>query len=146
MTACNKTDMALEWLEGAQDDLYLTKLAICNAERPMFSLACYHSQQAAEKALKAFLTAHLTAPPPYIHDLRTLCGDCITFDTSFATIIKDCAELTPYNGARYPGTPRLSEAEANIALEKATKIVKFCHNLLVPAPLFANQPSAEPRP
>ena len=130
MTVCNKTDLSLEWLEGAQDDLHLTKLAIGNAERPMFNLACYHSQQAAEKALKAFLAAHLTTPPPYIHDLRVLCEDCIKYDASFAKILKDCAELTPYNGARYPGTPRLSETEAHIALEKATKIVNFCINLL----------------
>ncbi len=74
-----------------------------SASPALLGSSAYHSQQAAEKALKAFLTArqmrfHLT------HDLVELQGQCRIVDAGFDGLVAAAQTLTPYaTQFRYPG-------------------------------------------
>lgn len=62
------------WLEFADEDLAMAELAL---ERGIYRQACFHAQQAAEKALKAFLEAR-SGTHPKSHSLEQL----LLFDTT----------------------------------------------------------------
>ena len=65
----------------------------------------YHAQQAAEKSLKAHLTAH-GAGFRRTHDLVELLGQCRSTDARFAQFSLAAPMLTPYASRfRYPGGP-----------------------------------------
>lgn len=61
-----------EWLRFAQADLAASRLLLTDAELP-FRLACFHAQQAAEKALKAALVQG-SVEFRKTHDLVVLAG------------------------------------------------------------------------
>lgn len=61
---------ARRWLRSARDDLRIVGMAL-TADPPVPGAACFHSQQAAEKALKAALVLE-GIEFPYVHDLRRL--------------------------------------------------------------------------
>ena len=48
-------------------------------QNDIYEESCFHAQQAAEKALKAFLL-HNGQTPPRIHDLSDLLTRCLTSD------------------------------------------------------------------
>src|SRR5207247_5228499 len=52
----NNGDLGQEWLKKAESDFATVELCIDNAIG--LDAACFHSQQAAEKSLKAWLIAH----------------------------------------------------------------------------------------
>ena len=66
------TGLALRWLQYARDDLRIAEL-IREARDAPPRIACFHAQQAAEKAIKALLIAHQTRFP-HVHDLVELAG------------------------------------------------------------------------
>lgn len=57
--------------------------------------AIYHYQQAAEKALKAFLIFNKNKVPK-THDLTSILDICIELDSKFETLYDACEKLTPY--------------------------------------------------
>ena len=59
-----------EWLRFAHDDLAAARLLLTDVELPV-RMACFHAQQAAEKALKASLV-HSTIQFRKTHDLVVL--------------------------------------------------------------------------
>jgi HEPN domain-containing protein len=61
---------ARKWLEKAEVDFRTIDILMAHPEPPSSSV-CFHAQQAAEKLLKALLTATLT-PFPKTHDLARL--------------------------------------------------------------------------
>jgi HEPN domain-containing protein len=63
---------AAEWLGFAAADLRAAKLLITDTGVP-FRIACFHAQQAAEKAMKAVLVAEAT-PFRRTHDIIVLKG------------------------------------------------------------------------
>lgn len=63
-------DQALRWLELATQDLAMVDQAL-SLDPPVLGPALFHSQQAAEKALKG-LIANSGAVPPRTHGLQTL--------------------------------------------------------------------------
>jgi len=68
-------------------------------------IACYLSQQCAEKALKGYLLFKDTEPPR----------------------IQACSDLTPYGVAvRYPNELAVDDVIAKSAIDKADIIHKFC--------------------
>jgi HEPN domain-containing protein len=90
------------------------------AAPPLLRGAVFHSQQAAEKALKAFLAAH-ERPLRRTHDLDELGTAVVGIDAALAPAVDRARDLTPYAWRfRYPGT-RLdpAEAEAHEALAVA---------------------------
>ncbi len=70
MTAGQQEYMA--WLKYADDDLRAAEELI---KAGLYNLACFHSHQAAEKYLKAFLVKH-RINPPRIHKLPVLVSLC----------------------------------------------------------------------
>ncbi len=90
-----------EWLFIAEDDLRGAKKLIAGDD-PVISPAIFHTQQCAEKALKAYL-AYKKQPPKRVHDLVMLLVNCMEFDKSFETLSDDALELNPYlSESRYP--------------------------------------------
>jgi HEPN domain-containing protein len=83
--------------------------------------ALFHCQQAVEKALKAFLTAH-DAPFRKTHDLDELAIACGRIDPALEREVDPALELTAFAWAfRYPGEreePSREEAEETLALAK----------------------------
>jgi HEPN domain-containing protein len=121
-------DLAKEWLRYAKSDLNTAKHMFVDVHPKETEISCYHSQQCAEKSLKAYLIARKT-DPPYIHDLVELIRLCITQETSFSTIQSYCALLNPYGiQARYPNELAIDDNITNQAINYAEKILEFCEN------------------
>lgn len=89
------------WLTKAQRDLdSATRLLAGNP--PYRDTAAYHCQQAAEKAIKAFLTAH-AHPFPKTHDLTALVKLATEIDPAAKQWEEPAVVLTPYATLyRYP--------------------------------------------
>jgi HEPN domain-containing protein len=73
-------DVARAWLLKADSDLANAEL--CLAAGKALDTACFHCQQAAEKALKAYLIAK-NVEFPFVHDLKRLLGYCCKIDAAF---------------------------------------------------------------
>ena len=86
-------DVASGWLRKADSDL--SNAALCLAAGTALDTACFHCQQAAEKALKAYLVAN-NEPFPFIHDLKRLLDCCVRVDSSFQTLESMATRLTPF--------------------------------------------------
>lgn len=120
------------WLERALDDLDTAQLLYTNYHPRKLEASCYHCQQSAEKALKAYLT-HVGHSFKFTHDLLELCVVCGTFDEGFRNLEGDCADISHYAAdARYPNKNEIDEAETRTALRKAERIVSFCAGLIAP--------------
>ena len=107
----------------------------------IYEESCFHSQQAAEKALKAFLLCN-GQTPPRIHDLADLLTRCLTFDTTLNAFRAECTTLNQYYApTRYPdvaaailsaGLP--GQTEAQRALDYARAILSTIEMRLFPSP------------
>jgi len=115
---------AREWLARAERDLQARQNEL-NAAVPLPETSAYHAQQAAEKSMKAFLTAH-SVPFQYTHDLVQLQAQCEAFESSFAGFLSAAQALNPYATLfRYPGGPLTPpEAETQHTLHLADGIVR----------------------
>ena len=71
---------ALEWVNYAEEDLIMAKSAL-KRKKPLTTASCFHSQQCAEKYLKAILVAK-DVEFPKTHDLLILNTLCSTPKTS----------------------------------------------------------------
>lgn len=72
-------------------------------EGSRFNLACFLGQQAAEKAVKAYLY-HRNVEDVWGHSLVDLCEDAKLFDMMFDTIKSEARQLDKYYEiTRYPG-------------------------------------------
>jgi len=118
------------WLERAQDDLLAAKRLFNDYHPKMLEISCYQCQQAAEKALKAYLTFKEHSFK-FTHDLLELCIVCSTFNTGFHDLEGDCSDISHYaTDARYPNKNEIDEAETEKTLQKAERIVTFCASLI----------------
>jgi HEPN domain-containing protein len=91
----------LKWVEIAEEDIRLAKFAFKMESNIPYRLICYHSQQCAEKYLKAFLVSKLI-DFPYTHNINTLINLCpVEYDLD--NKLSDTFHLTNYAIAkRYP--------------------------------------------
>lgn len=123
-------DEAREWLDRADLDLQLAERAL-STPPPLPGGAAYHAQQAAEKALKAFLAAH-NQPFPFTHNLVVLLPLCQALDTAFHRFGTVAATLTPFaTQFRYPGGPlEPATADAEQGLRDAVALVAFVRQRL----------------
>lgn len=91
---------AARWLRQAQQDLLDAQF---NRAGGRHNLACFLCQQAAEKALKAYLY-HRGAEDVWGHSLIDLCEDAKIFEMFFDTIKSEARQLDKYHEiTRYPG-------------------------------------------
>lgn len=117
-----KIDLVKSWLTKAQHDLSSAQILATNVN-PYFDTAIYHCQQAAEKALKAFLVFH-DIDFEKKHNLSILVDLGITIDPIFQNFHETAAILTPYATAfRYPGEFFETEPDKE-QVEKAIKLAK----------------------
>jgi len=118
------------WLIKSQHDLGSAR-RLMEGDEPYLDTAVYHCQQAAEKALKAFMTYH-DILFERTHDLTELLELCVAKEPRFAEWRQIAGELTPYAVLfRYPGDvlePSRSEVES--ALGDAQGIVDFVFHLI----------------
>lgn len=100
-----------EWLRHAYSDLELAR-AISHP-RVLLEGLCFHTQQAAEKALKSVLIAQNT-PFPRTHNIRTLL-DLLPEDMEAPNDVQRAVRLTAYAvSSRYPGiTEPIDEERAS---------------------------------
>jgi len=95
--------------------------------------AVFFAQQTAEKALKAFLTAH-DHPFPKTHNLEPLVEWSSSIDEEMTRLADAARILSPYAVRfRYPGGPMEPEiAEAQEAVRLAAEIVQAVQERLSP--------------
>lgn len=114
------------WLALAAADLAIAELVVANpaSNSAMLGLACFHAQQAAEKALKAMLVAS-DRPVPRTHSLMLLLDGV---DLAVADhIAYSCAHLNDYGvGPRYPGLAIAADPKsASAAVAAATQVAAW---------------------
>jgi len=111
-------DLALGWLAKGESDLSAANWML-GGDGP-FDTACFHAQQAIEKALKALL-AFNAQPIPRSHDLDELQRLCLTVYSDPELAALDLAEATEYAvSLRYDIEfwPEKSTAEGAVTLAK----------------------------
>ena len=113
-----------EWLRYSQTDLNSANFLLQMYPMPI-EVICYHCQQSAEKALKAFLLAN-DKKIIKTHDLRFLQNECGAIDKDFSSLSEYCSMLTVYGvESRYPWTMEIEESDMKIALKDAAAIFNF---------------------
>jgi HEPN domain-containing protein len=104
---------ALRWLRTGKDDLEAAKVL---RENEKYSHACFHAQQAAEKAIKAIWYSE--DADPWGHSIKKLIDDLKQVDLEIYNSLKDLIRPAMildrfYIPTRYPnGLPDLIPAEA----------------------------------
>lgn len=95
---------AWPWFALAEADLAVARMILerADATDELFGLACFHGQQAAEKAMKGVLTG-LDLPAPRSHDL-TVIGQAVAGAVEVPReVVLACEALADYGvGPRYP--------------------------------------------
>ena len=118
------------WMRQARQDLDDAAFA---SEGGRFNLACFLGQQAAEKAVKAYLY-HRKVEDIWGHSLVDLCEDAKLFDMMFDTIKSEARQLDKYYEiTRYPsylpgGIP--SEAFDSVDAERSLHLSKLVVNFV----------------
>lgn len=118
-----KADLVRAWVERAESDLAVVEM--CLEKKKSLDAACFHAQQAAEKFLKAYLSAK-DRDFPFIHDIGKLIRQCAEEDQSFLEVVELGQKLTPYAvEARYDTGFRPSLDDVRQALEIVLRIKRF---------------------
>lgn len=120
-----RTNLTREWLTKANHDLRAAVLT-ARVEDKLCDIAAFHSQQAGEKALKAFLAWH-DVPFRRTHNLVELLEECAVVDPAFASLRPAAEFLTKFAiDPRYPGTASELDADSvTEALQRAHDVMLF---------------------
>ncbi len=116
------------WFDQAVQDL---DDATFNRDGARYNVACFLSQLAAEKAVKAVLVRN-GLETPWGHSVAELCGQAAAFDPPFADLLGVGGALDLfYIPTRYPnglpgGLPSnaFSDEDADRALDKAAQVIE----------------------
>ncbi len=118
------------WFSKAGNDLRAGTFEL-GAVPALTSDIVFHTQQAAEKAMKGFLTWHGRVYRK-THNLVEIGEACAAIDPTLEPLLRRAAELTEYAWRfRYPGNPEEpTEEEARGALGLAREVFdSFLHRL-----------------
>ena len=119
-----------KWLIKANNDLKASEHELNIQDDPVTDAICFHSQQAVEKYLKAYLIVK-EVEFAQVHTIAYLLKLCKVKDKKFEEL-NDTKKLTRYAVAgRYPDNfiiPSLQEAKD--AVKKARKVKKFLYSKL----------------
>ena len=124
----SRSDLVKGLLRKAQSDLDAAES--CLKSKTALDSVCFHAQQAAEKAVKAFLVFS-DQDPPRIHNIEKLIDLCGRIDSGFSELRDLAAGLTPYavelryDDEFWPSTDTAEEAHTT-----AVKIVGFVRTRL----------------
>ena len=113
------------WIYKAQNDLKSAQKLV-EGDEPIYDTSIYHTQQCAEKALKAYL-AFKNQPIQKSHDVELLVEICSKIDKSFEKLYQYSENLNPYSTAfRYPDIYLEPDKEDVFeAIEMAKEILNF---------------------
>lgn len=127
----NKIKQVLKWIEYADEDLRVTEIVFSLSSNVPYRIIAYHSQQCAEKYLKAFLLYH-DVDFPYTHNISTLIELCMPF-VNLNDKLNTAKELSKYAVAvRYPTDYLTLNKKETIRLIKiANKVKTVVRKLLV---------------
>jgi len=119
-----KHEFIRQWLKKADEDLNAARVLLSH-EAPFLFAVGFHSQQAAEKYIKAFLTSHQIEFPK-THDLDELLDLIEPIHRNLAKSLRDIIVLTKYGvDIRYPGdVPDMKLRDAQNAVKLAEKAQK----------------------
>lgn len=116
--------ITLEWIEKAEGDFITAGRELKARKSPNYDAVCFHSQQTAEKYLKAYLHESEQIIPK-THVLLDLLAICVKIDNTFLLIQPDVNALEGYAiQFRYPGQ-RAEKIDAKQAYMNAGIIRKF---------------------
>jgi HEPN domain-containing protein len=108
------------WLAKAANDLRAAAHELI-AVPPLTDDTVFHAQQAAEKAMKGFLSWH-DQPFRKTHDLAEVGRQCTAIDASLEPLLRRAEPLSVYAWAfRYPGeaeNPSVEEAQSALAVAR----------------------------
>ncbi|MBM3270430.1 MAG: HEPN domain-containing protein [Candidatus Sericytochromatia bacterium] len=123
MTEAEHHEVVRHWLSYAMSDLSLAE-RLSNDSGGAPWQACFHAQQAVDKAIKAILVL-LQIEFKKSHDLASLAA-LVPPDWAIAEKLAEVAELTPWAvEARYPGDwPDATDRDAMEAVAKAKLILE----------------------
>lgn len=125
---------ATRWLAQADYDL---RAAQSNADSQLYAYACFISQQAAEKAIKAFLYSR-GLRQVFGHSVVELCKQAVRFSKEFVSLGLDAGKLDRfYIPTRYPnglpgGIPaeEFDQVDASESLALAHQVVDLVKKLV----------------
>jgi HEPN domain-containing protein len=119
-----KRELVSNWLRKASHDLAAARL-LGASHPPILDVAAYHCQQAAEKALKAYLVFY-DQRVAKTHDVGLLLDQVTIIEPGFESWRDMADRLTPLATLyRYPGSSDdLLRSEYDEALDDATNIVQ----------------------
>jgi len=125
-----RDEFVRQWLLKAEEDFNAAKSLIAYGAS-FLSTVCFHSQQAAEKYLKAFLTYHQVEFPK-THDIDELLDLIAPTDSKLPESLRDVIVLTNYGvDVRYPGDfPNVTSSDAQQAIQMAEKVRRLVLELL----------------
>ena len=117
-----KAEFTREWIRKAESD-FKTAALLLKSSPDLTEGMAFHSQQAAEKYLKAFLVWHQIEFPK-THDIEALLKLAGKMDDKIPEILRETIILTPYGvDYRYPGEyPEVSRSDAERALRLADRV------------------------
>ncbi len=112
---------ARAWLAKAEADLRAADLELATPEAGLWGDVAFHAQQAAEKALKAFLAWH-DEPFRKTHSIEELGRACTAMDPTLVDLVDAAVPLSEYAWKfRYPGEvgdPTHEEAERAVTIAR----------------------------
>jgi HEPN domain-containing protein len=118
-----------EWLDKAEEDYQSLQILFKKSPSDFATTICFHSQQCAEKYLKATLIKHCIEPP-WIHTLETLLDLIIPEVPELEEYREMLAQLTPYaTEYRYPGKVA-NKDDAKTCVDIITKFQKNIKSFL----------------
>jgi len=121
-------NLTKEWIDKAEGDFASAGREVRARKNPNYDSACFHSQQMAEKYLKAILQAN-QQPIPRTHNLLNLMGLCLPFAPGLALHQDILGLLDLYSVQyRYPGESA-DKDEARAAYKSAKKFREFIYTL-----------------
>ncbi len=119
-------EITKEWVDKAENDFDAADLTLHGREMPIVDAVCFHSQQCAEKYLKAFLQEHRIRFERR-HELNVLLDLCVPLDGEFETLRDTLQSLEHYAVLiRYPGliVPVEMAEQAFTATGKVRKFIR----------------------
>jgi len=125
-----KVDFTREWLRKAEID-FRTARYLYQSSPDFPEGSAFHSQQAAEKYLKAFLVWHQIEFQK-THDIKAFLNLAAKADENIPEILQAAAMLTPYGVEyRYPGDyPEVKKSDAERAVQLADLVRMEIRNRL----------------
>ena len=118
-----------EWVNKAEGDFATAQREFIVRPDPNYDAVCFHSQQCAEKYLKARLQ-EASLPFPRIHDLSVLLDRVLSIEPTWEILREAAESLTSFAVEyRYPGVSA-NESEAREAVAACAEVRRAVRSAL----------------